>query len=241
MATQVVSVSSTSPTQYLSVVHELDGPSAAFVEPLEWGRAGARPILRLVELTDSAAVFEWVNWHSCEASSFSVTVYRDRGTRLVSVTPATADADAVHSGLAAGDPNEAEAEDIESPDVPRNLTASFDTAWAGGDLLIEGTDQFGNEIEETIPAGDNETIVGTKIFATVTAITKTVLEESDTTAVTVGFGDLIGLPVAITDDVAVVFADDVPETPTAVDTDVHAFTPDTAPDGAVVFKILVNV
>lgn len=87
------------------------------------------------------------------------------------------------------------------PAVPRNITAT--AAGTAGDVkaiqvIIEGTDWAGNVITETLPAftadsNTNNTVVGTKLFATVTKVT---IPAHDGTGATtsIGIGDKVGLP-----------------------------------------------
>jgi hypothetical protein len=71
-------------------------------------------------------------------------------------------------------------------DVPRNVVAAWTTTSV---LTITGTDEYGNTIVESSASG--ATLTGKKAFKTVTGVTSS----EDITALTVGTGDVLGLPV----------------------------------------------
>lgn len=58
-----------------------------------------------------------------------------------------------------------------SPAVPRNVTITFGSAWAGGNVTITGTNQFDAAMTEVIVASAGNTVAGIKAFKTVTSIT----------------------------------------------------------------------
>jgi len=75
-----------------------------------------------------------------------------------------------------------------SADVPRNVVA----AWTGTAVLtVTGTDEYGTVIVESSASGT--TLTGDKAFKTITDITTS----ADITSLTVGTGDVLGLPVAV--------------------------------------------
>lgn len=82
-----------------------------------------------------------------------------------------------------------------SPDVPRNLRVIMAASWDGGDVTVNGTDQFNNPISEVFTTGSGVTRVGTKIFKTVTSATKASVGAT-ANAATIGTGDLLGFVVA---------------------------------------------
>jgi hypothetical protein len=72
--------------------------------------------------------------------------------------------------------------------TPRNIVA----AWTGAAILtVTGTDQYGRVIRESSASGTS--LAGKKAFKTVTLITT----NADITGLTVGTGDVLGLPVAV--------------------------------------------
>lgn len=70
-------------------------------------------------------------------------------------------------------------------DVPRAVVA----AWTGAAVLtVTGTDEYGSIITESSASGTS--LTGTKAFKTVTAVSTS----ADITGLTVGHGDVLGLP-----------------------------------------------
>lgn len=75
-------------------------------------------------------------------------------------------------------------------DVPRNIVA----AWTGTAVLtITGTDEYGNTIVESSASGTS--LTGKKAFKTVTGISSS----ANITSLTVGTGDVLGLPFFVGD------------------------------------------
>lgn len=80
----------------------------------------------------------------------------------------------------------------------RNVTVTqtaVDAEDTNGTIDVVGTDLAGNTISETITPNAGATVAGTKAFATITSITGVgwVIGAGNDT-ITVGFGDVIGLP-----------------------------------------------
>jgi len=73
-------------------------------------------------------------------------------------------------------------------DVPRNIVAAWTTS---ATLTITGTDEYGNTIVESSSAGTSFT--GKKAFKTVT----NVATDTNITGLTVGTGDVLGLPLFV--------------------------------------------
>jgi hypothetical protein len=48
--------------------------------------------------------------------------------------------------------------------LARNITATFEAGWDGGDILIDGFDQFGNPQQEYLVAVPGSTVVGNLVF-----------------------------------------------------------------------------
>lgn len=118
---------------------------------------------------------------------------------------------------------------ITNPDVPRNLRAVFAASYDGGDIVVDGTDQFGNTIQETIVAVANSTVVGAKVFKTVTAIRRTAVGATANT-VSIGTGDKIGVPFKLKSAVGVLLVAATAEAVT-VDVTLNSFVPTTVPAG----------
>lgn len=92
------------------------------------------------------------------------------------------------------------------PDIPRNITVTVtagDTADTMGTITIDGTNYLDEVITEDITPVAGSTIAGLKAFKTVTAVTGAgwVIDGAEGTedAITIGTGNEIGLPIALTD------------------------------------------
>lgn len=74
-------------------------------------------------------------------------------------------------------------------DVPRNVVA----AWTGNaTMTVTGKDEYGNVVVEKSAAATTS-LTGKKAFKTITSVTV----NADVTACTVGYGDVLGLPVML--------------------------------------------
>lgn len=132
-----------------------------------------------------------------------------------------------------------------SPDVPRNLTF---TATIGGSLdalfTVVGIDQFGGAVTETFAVTAAPEVTGVKIFRSVTSITATtVTTDTGENTIIVGTGELIGLPVQITQaaDVSAAWLNATIEgTPPTGDATYHAVTLNSAVDGNVVEVVVAR-
>ena len=110
---------------------------------------------------------------------------------------ATASNDGVHASIAATEAAQTITTNITNPPCARNITITCAKASGGsdmdGDVVITGTNIFGETITDTIAEGANGTIEGTVAFKTVTSILVPGWKQ-DGDAITVGFGDKLGLP-----------------------------------------------
>lgn len=164
--------------------------------------------------------------------------------------PATADADGVCASQALntgtdGLINGALATlGVATFDVPRNVVA----AWTGTAVItITGTDEYGNVVVESSASGTS--LTGKKAFKTITQVRVS----ANVTALTVGSGVLLGLPVFLPDvpDVFREIMDGVAATPgttvagdqtaaTATTGDVRGtYSPNSAPNGSRVYELNV--
>lgn len=132
-------------------------------------------------------------------------------------------------------------------DVPRNAVA----AWTGTAVItVTGTDIYDEVISESSASGTSFT--GKKAFKTINDVSVS----GDVTALTVGSGDVLGIPYVLTGefDVVTFYADTTEEklaaTFVAADGSVATATtgdirgtvsPNTAPDGSVNFYLLMHV
>lgn len=155
-------------------------------------------------------------------------------------SPAAADDDAVleDNALDQNDPTEVEAFDGQ-PDIPRNLTAKGNDGNVTGDVVIEGYNNGGEAITETLALDGANTVAGDKAFAEVTKVTLPVWDTADTERVRIGTGEKLGLPVRLSrDTVLAAFHDGALEgtRPTVAFSgaarEENTVTLDTSPDGS---------
>lgn len=167
---------------------------------------------------------------------FVVTTQNPSTGQLVALgAPAAKGTTNVHAGVASSAANIFPGP-FTNPDVPRNLRLVFAAAYDGGNVTVVGTDQYSNAQSELIVAVAATTVVGVKIFKTVTAATKATVGATANT-VSVGTGDKLGVSADLT--AAQLFVDGISEAAT-LDTTNKAITPTTVPNGAKVFQVLSN-
>lgn len=133
-----------------------------------------------------------------------------------------------------------------TPDVPRNVVA----AWTGTSVLtVTGVDEYGVVVRESSASGTSFT--GKKAFAKITSITVS----ADVTALTAGYGNVLGLPLLVQQvglvlremqDGAVATAGTivagVTSAASATTGDVRGtYTPNATPDGSKAFALIVLV
>jgi hypothetical protein len=124
------------------------------------------------------------------------------------------------------------------PAIPRVLQCDFSAGWDGGDITAQGTNPFDEPISETIPDTAATIIQGTKVFKTVTAISKETVGSAGTVDVETGLA--LGILERVKDAAGILTADGTAEAVT-IDPDENSFAPTTAPDGSVDFDLLCNV
>lgn len=157
---------------------------------------------------------------------------------LVLGAPDAAGTTDVHAAVQADDAN-AFPGPITAPDVPRTLQVAFAASWDGGDVTVVGTDQFGNAQTETFADVAGTTVAGSKIFKTVTSITKETVGATTNTA-SVGYGPILGIPAKLSGTSHLLFADGVAEAGT-FDATENSVDTATAPDGSAEFVVMVKV
>ncbi len=162
------------------------------------------------------------------------------GSKLIAGgTPAAKGTTNVHAAVASNAANLFPGP-ITNPDVPRNLRYVFAASYDGGNLTVVGTNQFGQTQTEVVTAVANTTVVGTKVFKTVTSITKATVGAT-ANAVSVGTGDKIGLTtVPVSGSPVLLTANGVGEAVT-FDATNNGFTPTTVPNGTTTYVINANV
>jgi len=136
-------------------------------------------------------------------------------------------------------------------DIPRNVTLTTATTdHSGLTITVTGTDVDGNTVVEDITGPNNNTVAGAKAFKTITQVA------SDgaiaTNGISVGFGDVLGLPIflaAVTNVLKEVEDGTAPTagtlvagataTATATTGDVRGtYDPNSAADGSKVFELI---
>jgi hypothetical protein len=110
----------------------------------------------------------------------------------------------------------------------RNLQVVFPGGWDGGNVVVTGTDQFGQPATETFVAAAGSTVVGVHVFRTVTSVSKTAIGMSSSLA-TVGIGPALGVPFSFTRGLEMV--DEVSEAYSSINTTYFWFVPGTACNG----------
>lgn len=140
-------------------------------------------------------------------------------------------------------------------DVPRNITLTVATTnQSGVTFTIYGTDEYGATMVESITGPNNNTVAGVKAFKTVTRVACSAAIA--TNGVSVGYGDVLGLPFRVSNiDQLVEFQDGLKPTAgtfvaglspltksTATTADVRGtYDPNAACDGAKVFQLIATV
>lgn len=113
----------------------------------------------------------------------------------VSATNATAGSSTgIHEAITLTDATQAITTSITQPSTPRNLSVTGNASGITGNIVIEGTNYNGDTITETIALNGTSTVEGTKAFATVTEINLPVETHIGTDTVSIGFGEVLGLP-----------------------------------------------
>lgn len=163
----------------------------------------------------------------------------DIQTQFQVVTPAAKSANSVAAALAA---NAAGPFVISaSPAAPRNLRVVFATSWDGGNVTVIGTDQFDQPVTESFTGASNVTVVGTKIFKTVTSASKSAVGATANTA-SIGTGDKLGLVVKGSQAFCLV-GDSTPTAmaPATYDNTYNGFTPANVPNGSLTYTVSLGV
>jgi hypothetical protein len=149
----------------------------------------------------------------------------------VILAPVLAAVDAIHALYATGvDVNFPGA--WTPPDVPRNVTVSYDALYDGGDTTVTGTDVDDNMIVEVFTNNPGATVTGTKVFKTVTAAVQAAIGAGGVSA-SIGHGTKLGLLRAPLSPTGLLSADGVNEVGTFDNTaDSWGVIPTNLPNGA---------
>ena len=154
------------------------------------------------------------------------------------VVPAAKSATAVHASLLATAANLFPGP-ITNPAAARNLSAVAAAGYDGGALTVVGTNQFDAAQTEVITPVAASTVYGTKIWKTVTSITKAAIGVA-AAGVSVGTGDKIGVVYNVANSTGLMYVGGVLEAVT-VDPAADAWTATSVPNGTLSFVALLNV
>ncbi len=125
------------------------------------------------------------------------------------------------------------------PAIPRVVQCDFSVTYDGGDVTIQGTNQFDEPITEVIAELANNIVQGVKVFKTITAASKAAVGTGGQT-VDLETGLALGIQERVKDAAGILTADGSAEAVT-IDPVENKFTSTTAPNGAVDFDLICNV
>lgn len=157
-----------------------------------------------------------------------------RGALPTYAAPVAADTTGIHAAVAANAANTFPGPIGTIESWGRNLRVTFAASWDGGDVIVDGTDQFGRAVSETWASAAGSTVAGVKVFRTVTGIRKTAVGATANTA-SVGIGTAIGVPFSFT--AGQEFLNGVAELAT-INTTYYHFIPGTAANGALNYNFI---
>lgn len=119
--------------------------------------------------------------------------------------PAVQDTDTVLASTALTDEAQTITENITDPDICRGVCITGTEAGQDKDVVINGTNYYGESISETITSSGSSTVYGTKAFKTITSIVLPAYNNLGDD-IAVGYGKILGLPYMLTDADKVVLA-----------------------------------
>jgi hypothetical protein len=157
---------------------------------------------------------------------------------LPAVVPAAKSPTAVHASVLATAANLFPGP-ITNPVTARNLSAVAAAGYDGGALTVVGINQFNLAQTEIITPVAASTVYSTKIWKTVTSITKAAIGVA-AAGVSVGTGDKIGVGYNVANTTGLMYVGGVLEAVT-VDPVADAWTATSVPNGALSFVALLNV
>ena len=114
--------------------------------------------------------------------------------RTLTVAPAVAAAASVHAAVTLSTVQQIVTSAITNPDVGRVASITGSAAGIAGDVVISGTDQNGDAATDTLALSGTSTVAGVVAFATVTSITLPGRTHASGDTVSVGCGNVFGLP-----------------------------------------------
>lgn len=158
---------------------------------------------------------------------------------LPAVVPAAKSTTAVHAAVAGNSATNLFPGPYTNPVTPRNVTAVAAASYDGGALTVVGTNQFDAAQTEVITPVAGSTVLGLKVFKTVTSVTKAAVGAA-AAAVSVGTGDKIGVTWNVANTTGLAFVNGVLEAVT-VDATNDGWTATSVPNGALSFVVLLNI
>lgn len=104
----------------------------------------------------------------------------------------------VHAAVTLGAEAQTVTTAITNPTVPRNIIIKGNAAGIAGDVVITGTNYAGATITETIALNGATAALGAKAFKTVTSILLPAKTAESGDTVSLGTGEVLGLPYLLT-------------------------------------------
>ena len=159
-------------------------------------------VATIEEVNQNAIIKQLIAANQIQVSSMADASDVAEGMKLIVSSYLNAPALAAAAGLVASvDWADGTLTIVAQPDVPRNITAALTDAnnSCTGLLTVVGKDLAGRAVSETMQpngAGAGKTLLGTKIFASVTSVTLSGCAGGtpSTDVVVLGYGNVIGLP-----------------------------------------------
>ncbi len=161
---------------------------------------------------------------------------------LFLMTPDAADADVIKANIA-GDSATLTYVPTGQPDIPRSITVTFAADWDGGDVSINGTDQFDALIFEVLESDPGEVAETSRTFKSVTLISKSAVG-ADAAEADIGTGTKIGIPKQLTiaqPEEMLLLVDGLEANMGTISRTYSYYTPQDAPDGTKVYRLLAPV
>jgi hypothetical protein len=163
------------------------------------------------------------------------------------LTPLASDGVSVNAtGIAANAGSNVMGGAFTNPDTPRCARGTFPVGWDGGNLVVSGIDQFGQVNTDTLAPNPGGFTDGTKVFASITSCSKSAVGVSAVGVATLGRGSHLGIvgtggiAAHLVNAFCLGMADGAVDNAT-IDVANNSFVPTTPPNGAVSYKLIVNV
>lgn len=113
----------------------------------------------------------------------------------ISASEATAASNtSVHAAVALKPTTQDVVTDITNPTYPRNIIVKGNASGMVGNVVVTGTNFNDDVITETIALNGSSSVTGSKAFKTVTKIALPIQTNGGTDTVSIGTGEVLGLP-----------------------------------------------